>query len=396
MTDPVNIPDGILSSDFPAPADRTAGVFNSKALAWANSARDMSERDREIALAGRTNAIAAKEGADAAVPAAAQAVAARNDAVPAAAQAVAARDEAVPAAAQALDAAQRAEDAAASIEDGPVTSVNGKTGVVNLGIADVVAPGDIVAYGPTKQDARAQIDAGLDYARGHLVVATSQNINKSIFGTATIVIARLRSGGGSGSAQVNTNSSGVGGAEGGHSVDYLIRVADLPASIPCVVGAGGAAIVAVFANSAVQPGQAGGDTVFATVYRVPGGLGGSGSFGALNRGLRAGSGGAGGGAAQVGAIYREFPGPGSNSLRGGGGGGSGANSADAAYRVAGTSVDSGSGGAGAFGATVNMKAVDGQYPSGGGGGCVCTLTGNASATATSGAGGAGNIELWWF
>ena len=47
-----HIPDGILSSDFPAPADRTAGVFNSKALAWANSARDMSERDREIARDG--------------------------------------------------------------------------------------------------------------------------------------------------------------------------------------------------------------------------------------------------------------------------------------------------------------------------------------------------------
>lgn len=69
MTAPVPIPAGLLSSDFPTPADRTAGAFNSKAVAWATSARAMSERDREIALAARTNALAASEAADAAVPA---------------------------------------------------------------------------------------------------------------------------------------------------------------------------------------------------------------------------------------------------------------------------------------------------------------------------------------
>lgn len=81
MTTPVPVPAGILSSDFPTPADRTAGVFNSKAVAWANSARDMSERDREIAMATHTNALSAEANALAAAQAA-------GDAVPAAATAV--------------------------------------------------------------------------------------------------------------------------------------------------------------------------------------------------------------------------------------------------------------------------------------------------------------------
>lgn len=140
MTDVVPIPEGILSTEFPTNADRTAGTFNPRVVAWGDSARAMSERDREIAVAGRTNALAAQEAAAAAVPAAAQAVAARNEAVPAAVQAVAAANAAVPAAAQAVDAAQRAEDAAASIEDGPVTSVNSKTGVVVLESEDIADP----------------------------------------------------------------------------------------------------------------------------------------------------------------------------------------------------------------------------------------------------------------
>lgn len=144
MTNPVPVPSAVLSSEFPAPTDRQAGTFNSKAFNWANSARDMSERDREIAVATHTNALAAKEAADAAVPAAATAVTARNESVTARNESVTARNEsvaarnaAVPAAEDALDAAERAEAAAASIEDGPVTSVNGQTGVVSLQIQDI-------------------------------------------------------------------------------------------------------------------------------------------------------------------------------------------------------------------------------------------------------------------
>lgn len=160
------VPALVLASEFPTNADRTAGVWNAKAQAWANSENAMVTNTRDIALVTHNNAVEAKAAADAAVPAAAQAVAARDAAqlsadqsALSADQSVTARNQAVPAAAQALDAAQRAEDAAASIQDGPVTSVNSKTGVVNIGIADVVDPGDIVAYGSTKEEARNKIDA---------------------------------------------------------------------------------------------------------------------------------------------------------------------------------------------------------------------------------------------
>lgn len=56
-----------------------------------------------------------------------------------AAEATQAATQAVPAAEVALTAAQRAEEAAASIEDGPVTQVNGKTGAVTLSEVDVGA-----------------------------------------------------------------------------------------------------------------------------------------------------------------------------------------------------------------------------------------------------------------
>ncbi len=180
MTAPVPVPAGILSSDFPMPADRTAGVFNSKAVAWANSARDMSERDREIAVATHTNAVAAKEGADAAASDAATAatarnesvaarnesvtarnesVTARNESVTARNESVAARNAAVLAAEDALDAAERAEDAAASIADGPVTSVNGQTGVVSLQIQDIPGLTDLVRLQRVEVTANAALGA---------------------------------------------------------------------------------------------------------------------------------------------------------------------------------------------------------------------------------------------
>ncbi len=151
MTNPVPVPAALLSSDFPATTDRQAGTFNAKAFSWAETARQMSVRDREIAVVTHTNAVAAKEGADAAVPAAATAVTARNESVAARNESVTARNEsvtarnaAVPAAATAVEAAARAEAAAASIEDGPVTSVNGKTGVVSLQVQDIPGLTDLV------------------------------------------------------------------------------------------------------------------------------------------------------------------------------------------------------------------------------------------------------------
>lgn len=159
MTSPTPVPAALLSSDFPAPADRQAGTFNAKAFSWAETAREMSVRDREIAVATHTNAVAAKEAADAAVPASIAAVNARNEAVTAAVTAVAARNEVVPAAEAALDAAERAEAAAAGIEDGPVTSVNGQTGVVSLQIQDIPGLTDQVRLQRVEVTANADLGA---------------------------------------------------------------------------------------------------------------------------------------------------------------------------------------------------------------------------------------------
>lgn len=84
MTDIVPVPEGVHSTEFPTNADRTAGTFNPKVVAWGDSTRAQSVRDREIALTAYTNAVAAYEAALAAgqskEQAAASAQAAFNDA----------------------------------------------------------------------------------------------------------------------------------------------------------------------------------------------------------------------------------------------------------------------------------------------------------------------------
>lgn len=84
MTDIVPVPAGVHSTEFPTNADRTAGTFNPKVVAWGDSTRAQSVRDREIALTAYTNAVAAFEAAVAAgeseEEAAASALAAFNEA----------------------------------------------------------------------------------------------------------------------------------------------------------------------------------------------------------------------------------------------------------------------------------------------------------------------------
>lgn len=109
------VPDVILASEFPSLADRPAGTYNAKAKAWADSENAMSVRLREIALVTMNNASVAKESAASVVEDA-------QDAREAAQQ-------------TAQDAAQTAADRAAveqAVIDGPVLTVNGKSGVVNL------------------------------------------------------------------------------------------------------------------------------------------------------------------------------------------------------------------------------------------------------------------------
>jgi hypothetical protein len=59
----VTIPAAVLASEFPTNADRTAGTFNSKSVAWANSENAMATRTREIAEAARLNALTANTAA---------------------------------------------------------------------------------------------------------------------------------------------------------------------------------------------------------------------------------------------------------------------------------------------------------------------------------------------
>lgn len=358
------VPPLVLASEFPTNADRVAGVWNAKAVAWADSENAMVTRARETAAVTHNNATEAKTAADAAVPAAAQAVAARDEAVPAAAQAVAARNEAVPAAAQALDAAQRAEDAAAGIQDGPVTSVNGMTGVVHLGMADV-APGSVVAYGPDKASARAAIDAGLDYSRGQLTITASQTINKSIFGTATQIRVRAWGGGASGQAVVSSTVR-INGGGGGEYVERVFRLSELPSSISVVIGAGGLGVVAT--TSTVVNGNAGGNTTFADLLTAYG-SGRAGGVTGLNGGLGATS-------TPIGAQ---------SSVHGGPGGGSNA------LPAGGTNQYGSVGGLGVAATTSGQTAGAGTGFGAGGGAIACSVAG----TATSGAGAPGKVEIDW-
>lgn len=111
----VPAPDIRLSSEFPTNADRTAGVFNPKAAEWANTSRDMAA---DMDAAAKATQINADETATNASNSAVNASTASN----AATRAEAARDRAVQAE-QAIDQA---------LADGPVLSVDGQNGVVEL------------------------------------------------------------------------------------------------------------------------------------------------------------------------------------------------------------------------------------------------------------------------
>lgn len=129
-----------MTSVVPTPAAPTVPIypalgsasFNTEAYAYGSAMPAVTLAIFNIGKSAETNATIAEDAAQAAVPAAAQSTQARDQVLPARDQTLAARDQAVPAAAAALDAAQRAEAAAESIEDGPVTSVNNQTGVVDL------------------------------------------------------------------------------------------------------------------------------------------------------------------------------------------------------------------------------------------------------------------------
>lgn len=134
---------------FPGSAERAAGTYNGDAYAFGNHMGGPGPFVGEINALSHNVQHNAQEAVDAGNAAqqaqgfaaieAGHAMGYRNEAgshattaTNKAAEAVAAAGQAVPAAASAIAAAKRAEDAAAGIQDGPVTSVNGQTGVVDL------------------------------------------------------------------------------------------------------------------------------------------------------------------------------------------------------------------------------------------------------------------------
>ncbi|SNS86509.1 hypothetical protein SAMN05421763_103265 [[Luteovulum] sphaeroides subsp. megalophilum] len=191
--------------------------------------------------------------------------------------------------------------------------------------------------------------------------------------------------GAGGSGGRASSGEGYGGGGGGY-VCGRFRLADLPASVAIVLGAGGAG------RSSNGNGSRGGDTTFGTLLAAFGGGGGGydttstqsvggGGGGELAAGSTAGAAGSiggGGGSSRASTIWGGGGGGGA-SLGGGGavfGGGGGAGDAYNRSGTAGSSVFGGAGGS---------ARSAGAAPGGGGGGAY---------NATSGAGARGEVRVW--
>lgn len=420
------VPQLRLSSRFPTNADRPTAEWNGLIVGWGTTTTLMASDVREVALNVLHNAQIAKAAGDAAVPAAQQVAADRawmnSTVLPACSQAVAARDQAVPAAARSESAATRAETAAASIQGGPITSITTPSGVhtgaVGLALADLVAAGDIVAYGSTAEQARERIGAA--GVGGQQTFTASTTINKSMFGDATFALVELWGAGASGNAGVGPYTETVdkhiyGGNEGGSYQQWLVRVADLPVTAALVVGAGGARVSRTSVNRSSAQGIGGGGTTYAGMIARGGAIilqAGLLSEGAKSSGTDH-NGGAGGGNGQTNPQTSTAPvkanttrlirGPGGDAVGGGGGGGASGfvdldtntTAAHTDIKTGGTSTHSGNGGDGVAAFNANCAGIDGVAPSGAGGSAACSTAGTAR-TVTSGAGARGQARFTWW
>ena len=265
------------------------------------------------------------------------------------------------------------------------------TGRPTLGTA---APLDVPAVAATAASA-VQVVRGDDprlaaaATRGTALYTTSQNIDKSTFGTAEYVFVELWGGGAGGGYSIRVTTGGATPGQGGDGGEYfsvLVRIADLADTTALTVGSGGASQTQTVITSGVvsQPGLDGGDTTFGG-YVAYGGFG-KGSGKPAVRSLAGKNGGSGNTKSYATGTLVELPGE--PAIYGGGGGGG------AAMQGAGTSLFSGAGGAGVSSA-VTATAAAGSAPSGGGGG-VQVHAASGTHTATSGAGGRGQCRLTWW
>lgn len=236
------------------------------------------------------------------------------------------------------------------------------------------APADGKTYG--RKNA-VWVEAGGGGSTGSMVITSSQNVPKSTFGSAKFVRVQLWGGGAGGSSRIN--GAVPAGGEGGEYLEAIIAVADLAATVPVVVGAGGANAVA---TTGVVYGRAGGSSSFGSYVALGGNDPAAGELNRKSRLIGKTGGDPGAGAtSQVDTIY-------------GGGGGGLASAVGVPGNPGGTSVLGGAGGEGS-GPIISPKVTaggNGTAPGGGGGGAY----GSSGYTATSGAGARGECRLTWW
>jgi hypothetical protein len=230
-TEIVPVPALVEAAPFPTTADRSAGTYNTKAKAWADTEAEMANSLYAIGLSAHANATAAKEQAeasdssasdssDSAGVAATQAGAAlehantagthagtattqagisaeqagiaasrAGDALTQANRAESEADRADGEANRAHDEADRAEAAAASISDGPVTSVAGATGIVLLKTINgqsLVGDSDMVIDSSLHRLARTSNVPLAAADKGRLVDITSGTFTQTFAAAATL------------------------------------------------------------------------------------------------------------------------------------------------------------------------------------------------------------------
>lgn len=184
-------------------------------------------------------------------------------------------------------------------------------------------------------------------------------------GTWALIVGMGGGGGGGGGQGGTTGGRGGGGGGSAPVTAYLVRRAELDATVSVTIGAGGTGGAGSTGLAAGTNGTDGGNTLFGNSIAFRGGLGGGG--GSIENGGTGGSGGGGGG---------------QNGLAGGAGGANG--TAGAAGVGAGNS-----GGASISTTGSQFGTAYSRQPGAGGGG------GGRTGSTTLGAGGAGGAAIDW-
>lgn len=187
------------------------------------------------------------------------------------------------------------------------------------------------------------------------------------------VYVEIVNGGQSGNAYWNSSTTGSlthSGGDGGYWMPLLLNAADVPATVPIIVGAGGAAVT----RSSTQG-----------YGRTNGIMGGKSTFNGL---------GPSSGAEGYTFGQSTYATPARTTINGGGGAGGGQNwpAGTGAIGAIGNSVMHGDSGQGYSADGANATGEAGAFP-GGGGGCAVVRNGS-TYTATSGAGGNGTVRVW--